>query len=231
MWQYQYEEMTEYRSIAVDLRGFGRSPLVNDEFALSDLADDLKQLVKVELGSEPFVYAGLSMGGYIAWEFLDNPPENLAGLILCDTRAADDQEEMKRVRRLSARNVLEEGPAAIVDPMLKKLFAEPTFEKLPDRVLDTRAVMLGTDRKTVAGALNAMADRPDSTARLAKITVPTLLICGELDQITKVDEMAQMAEQIPDAKLSIISNAGHMCPLERPDVVNIMIRDFVGKVL
>jgi pimeloyl-ACP methyl ester carboxylesterase len=230
MWQCQYEELNEYRSIAVDLRGFGRSS-GEGEFCMADLATDLKQLVKDQIGDAPFVYAGLSMGGYVAWEFLNDRPPNLAGLILCDTKSAADGEEMKKARRLSAKRVLEEGPAAIVDPMLKKLFAEPTFERLPDRVLDTREVMLSTSAETIANALNAMADRPDSTHQLGQIDIPTLLICGEFDQISTVDEMQKMAEQIPDSEMAIIANAGHMAPLEQPGAVNIVVRKFVRRVL
>lgn len=231
MWQCQYEEINEYRSVAVDLRGFGGSPSAGDTFSLADWADDLKQVVKEQIGDEPFVYAGLSMGGYIAWEFLNDPPKNLAGLILCDTKSAADSEEMKRARRLSATRVLAEGSAVIVDPMLKKLFAEPTFERLPDRVLDMREVMLATDPKTIATALNAMADRPDSSSRLDQIDMPTLLICGEFDQISTADEMERMAERIPGAEMAIISNAGHMAPLEQPGAVNIVVRKFVRRVL
>lgn len=226
MWQRQYEQLEDCHSLAVDLRGFGRST-GSDRFSLADLADDLRLVVEEQLAGRPFLYAGLSMGGYIAWEFLRQPPANLAGLILCDTRAAADSVEAQRARRVSAGRVLVEGASAIVPAMIGKLFDEATFTEQPEIVEATRQVMLGTDPTTISAALHAMADRPDSTDLLAGIELPTLLICGESDAITTTDEMRQMAGQIAGSTLKVIPRAGHMAPLEQPAAVNIEIRNFV----
>ncbi|MFP6674240.1 MAG: alpha/beta fold hydrolase [Pirellulaceae bacterium] len=228
MWQYQYEELTEFRSLAVDLRGFGRSDMPVDQLSLGQMAEDVNDLLEVTIPEQPFVYVGLSMGGYIAWQFLQQPArQRLSALILCDTRAAADSEEMRRARRLTARRVLEEGPTVIADPMLEKLFAPSTVERREDRVRATREVMMATGSPAIAAALQAMADRPDATDLLAQIDVPTLLICGREDQITAASEMATMAERIPGACLEVIPDAGHMSPLEQPESVNRIIRQFL----
>ena len=73
-----------------------------------------------------------------------------------------------------------------------------------------------------------MAARPDSTGILSEIDVPTLIVCGEDDTITTVDEMRAMAEQISSARYVEISDAGHMSPLENPLAVNQAIRDFLA---
>jgi pimeloyl-ACP methyl ester carboxylesterase len=228
MWQYQYETLTEFRSLAVDLRGFGRSGLAIDQLSLGQMADDLNDLLEAKIPGQSFIYVGLSMGGYIAWQFLQRPArQRLAALILCDTRAAADSKEIQRARRVSARRVLDEGPAVIIEPMLEKLFSPTTRQRSDDRIRATREVMLATEPAVIAAALQAMAERPDATKLLGQIDVPTLLICGQQDEITTASEMASMAERMPNAHLEVIPDAGHMAPLEQPELVNKAIRKFL----
>jgi 3-oxoadipate enol-lactonase len=232
MWMHQIEGLDGFRHLAVDLRGFGKSAcLPVDKMSMSLLSEDLRKIVEERIGSEPFVYAGLSMGGYIAWPFIQDPPANLRGLILCDTRAAADSEEAARARRISAERVLSEGSEHVVAAMLEKLFAAGTRTANPDRIEATRQVMQATPPESIAAALRAMADRPNSTERLNQLDVPTLLVCGEHDQITSVAEMSEMATQIRGCRLAVIPGAGHMAPLEQPDAVNLVLREFLGSVL
>ena len=85
-------------------------------------------------------------------------------------------------------------------------------------------------RRTIAAALNALATRPDSTPLLKSITVPTLVIVGEHDAITKPEEMARMAAAIPQAEFVTIADAGHMAPLERPEAVNAVLSKFLKSI-
>ena len=72
-----------------------------------------------------------------------------------------------------------------------------------------------------------MARRPDMTKSLATIHVPALVVVGEHDAISSVEEMRGIAEQIPDAKLVVIPEAGHMSPLENPAAFNAAIERFL----
>ena len=96
MWQFQIEDLSrDFRIIAPDLRGFGSSDLSDAPMSMADFADDLERLL-TELGIDsPVNICGLSMGGYIAWEFWHRHPQRLSRLILCDcllytSDAADD---------------------------------------------------------------------------------------------------------------------------------------------
>jgi pimeloyl-ACP methyl ester carboxylesterase len=92
----------------------------------------------------------------------------------------------------------------------------------------TRAVMLEAPPAGVAAALRGMAARADSTGILGDIDVPTLIVCGQQDTLSTVDEMQEIARRIPGSRYVEIPHAGHMSPLENPSEVNQAIRDFLA---
>jgi len=229
MWRSQIDAFAEsHRVIAVDLCGFGASDAADGTVTMEQFADDLVAMLDVMAIDDPVVFCGLSMGGYIAWQFLSRYPDRTAALILCDTRAAADSPEAKENRRKMARLALDAGSKAVAAPMLAKLFAPSTYEQQPEIVEATRRVMAATDPIGVAAALRGMATRPDMTEMLPRISVPTLLVVGEHDVITPPEEMESMARSIPGAKLVRIPDAGHMAPLENPAAVNQVIGEFLA---
>ena len=113
---------------------------------------------------EPVVYCGLSMGGYIAFQFWRKYAERLRGLVLCDTRAAADTPEAAAARRVMADRVLAEGPAPLVETMLPRLFCETTRQQRPEVVEGLRRVIMANSPHGIAAAALGMAERPDMTA-------------------------------------------------------------------
>ncbi|MEO8496540.1 MAG: alpha/beta fold hydrolase [Planctomycetota bacterium] len=228
MWQHQLESLSDaYRVVAPDLRGFGASTGATETITMERFADDLAELLDRLDIAEPVTFCGLSMGGYVAWQFWRRHASRLARLILCDTRAAADSEDAARGRGEMAKRVLSEGSTIIAEAMLPKLFAESTIREQADIVEATRQVMQATAPMTVAGALRGMAQRPDMTSELPKIDVPTLVICGEHDAIVPVAEMRSIADVLPNASFVAVPRSGHMAPLEAPEAVNAAIRSFL----
>ena len=88
---------------------------MDDELTMAQFADDLAGLLDGVALGEPVVFCGLSMGGYIAFQFWRKYAARLRGLILCDTRAAADTPEAVAARHSMAQRVLGEGPAPLVD--------------------------------------------------------------------------------------------------------------------
>ena len=229
MWSGQIEQLADHcRVIAPDLPGFGQSDPVSGTLTMVQLADDLAALLDALSISEPITFCGLSMGGYIAWEFWRRHAMRLERLILCDTRAVADTEAAARGREEMANRVLEEGAEVIADAMSPKLFALSTREQRGDIVQATRQVMLNTRAETVAAALRGMAQRIDATSLLAEVTVPALVICGEEDLISTSREMRGIAAAMPNAEFVEIGGAGHMSPLENPDHVNAAIQSVLS---
>ncbi|MCH8922153.1 MAG: alpha/beta fold hydrolase [Planctomycetes bacterium] len=229
MWNAQIEALSANRRvIAPDLRGFGLSGSAGDEVTdMRQFADDLAALFDALQIAEPITFCGLSMGGYIAWEFFRHHRQRLAALVLCDTRAAADSAEAARGRRLMASRVLAEGAQAVPDAMLPKLLAPQTLQEKPDVVESLRKTMLATTPESIAAAQRGMAARADSTALLGQIDVPVLVIVGQHDAITTAREMQQIAAAIPDAQFIQVPQAGHLSPLENPQVVSAAIEEFL----
>ena len=152
MWQQQLAGLSDIcRVLAPDLRGFGQSTNGGDLLTMELLADDLAAFLDRLNIREPVAFCGLSMGGYIAWQFLRRHAARLGRLILCDTRALADTEETARGRRQTAQKVLSEGTHVIADSMQPRLFCEQTRRDNAELVEATRQVMLQTRPETIAG--------------------------------------------------------------------------------
>ncbi len=231
MWQFQIADLkNDLRVVAPDLRGFGASGVSPGTVTMAQMADDLAGLLDALKITEPVFFCGLSMGGYIAWQFLDRHAHRLAGVILCDTRAQADTAQERETRLQTAEKVLKEGPGFLADAMPKKLFCELTHKEQPKLVNETRAVIRKTDPQGVAAAARGMAARPDVRERLPSIEVPALVIVGTDDAIASPEEMQKIAEELPVSMFVEIPAAGHMAPLEAPDVVNSSILQFVQRL-
>jgi len=225
MWQPQIEFFGERQRVIVpDLRGFGQSAPAGDTVTMEQFADDLAGLLDALHVTEKIVFVGLSMGGYIGWQFWKKYSARLAGLIQCDTRAIADTAEAAANRRQLAERVLREGSGCVAEAMLPKLFSPGVASTT---LAQTRQVMLHNPPAGIAAALRGMAVRPDVTDWLPQIELPTLLVVGESDVISPPAEMEGLAEVIPDAAWLVVPQAGHMAPLENPKVFNEAVEEFL----
>ena len=215
-----------HRVIAVDMRGFGESPLGDHGYSMDDLADDLAALL-AELGVARAAVLGMSMGGYAALAFSVRHPAQLSALVLCDTRAAADSAETRKARDGAISRIKATGSGPYLDGSMARLLspeARPeTVSFLRDRA-ETRAASL------IAG-IEALRDRPDRTAELGAIRVPTLAIRGSGDQITPADDMQQMAGAIAGATFVTIPGAGHLSHIEAPEAFERALTPFLATTL
>ena len=224
----------EFRVIAPDLRGYGQTSLGDvDETAgvtMLQYADDLAALLVALDISQPVVYCGFSMGGYIGWQFAQQHAERLRALAMCDTRASADSEEARGMRLKMASHVSEWGGERVAEAMLPKLFAAATLESNAPIVQQTQSTIASCDPRAIAAAQRGMAARPDMTPMLANITVPAIGVVGVEDALTTPAEMAAMVAAMPDAKLTQVAGAGHMTPIENPPAVAAALRSLVERL-
>jgi len=226
IWSPQLEALDGWRRIAPDLRGMGQSDAPDLGYSMATYASDLAALLDT-LGVERVVLCGLSMGGYVAFEFLRRWRARVSGLVLIATRAGPDTAEGKRARDAAAAQAREGGAGVMADAMLPKMLAPGAPEGLVARV---RALMAATPVPGIVGALGAMRDRPDSTSLLPALAgLPALVIAGGSDQLMPVSEMSAMAAAIPGARLVVAPGAGHLPTLEAPSVVTDALREFLGR--
>ena len=227
LWAHQLEHLDGWQRIAVDLRGFGLSDAPDLGYSLPTYADDLAALLDA-LQLDDVVLCALSMGGYVAFEFLRRYRERVKGLVLMDTRADADTPEARRARDHAIAVAREHGAAAIAESMMPRLLASDTLRRNPSLAEQVRAMVVATPVPGIAGALAAMRDRPDSTTMLGTLEgLPTLLVVGEQDEITPPAGHEAMAAAIPGAKLAVIPGAGHLPPLEAPETVTHVLAAFL----
>jgi len=227
LWAHQLEHLDGWQRIAVDLRGFGLSDAPDLGYSLPTYADDLAALLDA-LQLDDVVLCALSMGGYVAFEFLRRYRERVKGLVLMDTRADADTPEARRARDHAIAVAREHGAAAIAESMMPRLLASDTLRRNPTLAEQVRAMVVATPVPGIAGALAAMRDRPDSTTMLGTLEgLPTLLVVGEQDEITPPAGHEAMAAAIPGAKLAVIPGAGHLPPLEAPETVTHVLAAFL----
>ena len=165
-----------------------------------------------------FALAGLSMGGYVAFEILRRAPGRVARLALLDTQARADTEEGK-TRRRGLMALAEKGEFKGVTPRLLPLFLGREALKDPGITGTVQAMAESTGKDAFLRQQTAIMGRADSRADLPRITCPTLILAGRDDQITPPELQLEMTVAIPDARLVLLPRCGHLSPLERPDAV------------
>jgi pimeloyl-ACP methyl ester carboxylesterase len=212
--------------LALDLRGRGTStrPAVASH-PMSLLADDLAEEIDVSLPEdEPFVLAGLSMGGYVAFEFLRRHGSRfrsrLAGLALCDTRANPDDAAGKAGRSAAAEAIREHGMDAPLATMLPRLISRSSFGTAAEET--ARAMILETPPDTARADLFGMMERQDGFGPLGAFDRPVLVVVGDDDQLTTpadAEALVEGAQNAPFVKLHTVPGAGHLAPLEAPEDV------------
>lgn len=232
MWAAQRTGLaTDCRVITPDQRGFGASPkLPDDEPGLGVVADDVRELLDL-LDLPTVVLGGLSMGGYVALEFLRRYPERVAGLLLADTKATADEPGAAEKRHLIARRVEAEADSAILRrEVVPNLIGGTTRWQRPDVYETVAALAVAQPPAAVAWAERAMAARPDSTELLPQVAVPTLVIVGEDDAVTPPEDAVALANGIPGAALRRIPAAGHLTALEAPERFNAAVRTLLARL-
>ena len=148
-------------------------------------------------------------------------------MILADTRASADSPEARANRRNMLALVDREGPQGVAKDMMPKLLGNTTRETNQTAEATVRRLIKQQSPVAIRGAIDRMMHRPDSTALLATIGVPTLVIVGEEDTLTPVPESERMATAIKGSKLVKIPAAGHLSNLEQPDAFNHALSAFL----
>ena len=215
-----------YRVVLPDLRGHGESTPGNGPATMEKHAADMARLCD-ELAIGRAVFAGVSIGGYILFEFWRRFRQRVHAMVLCDSRASADTDEA-RVNRLKAADDAEQsGPIPFIDSMMPKLLGETTRTNRPDLVDSARKMMLKTSVAGIAAVQRGMAARPDSTSTLASINVPTLILVGAEDGLTPVADADAMQKGIAGSRLEVIPRGGHYAVFEQHELAGKLVRSLL----
>ncbi|MCX2181355.1 alpha/beta hydrolase [Streptomyces sp. SKN60] len=224
MWQPQVEALAdEFTVVAWDEPGSGRSGDLPPGFGLADFAHALAAVIE-DVGLGPAQVAGLSWGGTVVLELYRLRPDLVRSLLMVDTYAGwkgslPPEEVAARVE--GARRMLA-APREEFDPTLPGLYAEGPPERFA-ALLD--AMNRDVRPETMSAQLSLMAEA-DETDLLPRITVPTLLLWGELDARSPLEVAQAFQDAIPHAELVVIPEVGHMSNLEAPEAFTAAVRAF-----
>ena len=226
-WRSQFELADRFRIIVPDLAGFGKSERPDSQLTLEGFSNDLAELLDALDVTEPVAICGLSMGGYIGWQFWKHHRNRISHLIACDTRAANDTEEVARARRISAQSVRKTGSAPVAEAMVGKLITQHESAEKRELTEAARQVISQTDPESIAQGQLAMSVRPDAMPWLNEINIPTLFVVGEHDEITPPSEMHSNSAAVSGSCYVEIENAGHLAPSENPQAFNAALVEFL----
>lgn len=202
--------------------------------ALADVAEvqvaDLTQDDRVEamaarvLARAParFALAGLSMGGYVAFEILRQAPERVSRLALLDTTAAPDSPERALQRRRSLA-ILKRGRFLGVTQQLLPTLVHPRHVHGPvGQAVQAMAQRVGPE--AYRRQQTAILHRPDSRPLLPTLTQPTLVLGGADDALTPPAMLQALAAPIPQAQWHTLPDCGHLPTLEQPEATTALLR-------
>jgi pimeloyl-ACP methyl ester carboxylesterase len=189
-------------------------------------ADSLGAMAERLLAVAPprFALAGHAMGGRVALEVMARAPERVDRLALLDTSpegvAPGEAGERERLRRTRLVNIARrQGMPAMAQ--------EWAWDMVHTEHCDDDDLMDGIHRmlcRTTVGQfeaqVHALLRRPDRTALLQRIDVPTLLLCGHEDAWSPLERHEDMAARIPGSVLVDVPHCGHMSTLEQPEIVS-----------
>lgn len=231
MWDEQVGPLSErHRVVNVDFRGHGRSGPATEPLDLHDLVDD-QVAVLDGLGIERAAWVGLSIGGMVAmWAALTRP-DRVASLALLDTTARAET-AARRIRYRVMGWVARAAGMRPLAPAVARLFFGPATRRTrPGLVEEWRSRFAASHVPSMLRFLDALLAREPIVERLGEIRVPTLVVVGADDASTPPAHAEEIADGIPGARLVVIPRAGHLSPLERPDLVNPALIEHLGGAL
>lgn len=174
-----------------------------------------------------FALAGLSYGGYLAFELMRQAPERIARLALLDTSARPDTPE-QTAARYAFIEMAEQGRFAEVVETLTPRFLQPRRREEPALKATLRAMVADVGAEAFVRQEKAIISRPDSRPTLPQIHCPTLVLTGANDDLTTPELAREIAGGIPGATLTIIPDCGHLSTLEQPAAVNAALTEWLS---
>ena len=216
----------DFEVIVLDNRGTGRSPRVESDFTLAELADDAVGVLDA-LGIESAHVLGISMGGMVAQEVVLRHPDRVRTLTLgCTYMGGEGQ-------RLTPRKVWERLSEAMASGDRERAFRTAFEVNVSERfaasdenydawheTASERPVAV----KVIMKQVQAIGQH-DTSGRLHEITAPTLVLHGTEDQMLPFGNAAAIAEAIPGARLEVFDGVGHLFWVEEPEQAATFIRE------
>jgi len=176
----------------------------------------------------PLVLCGASMGGMLAMEAARQAPQRIAGLALLGTDPRADTPEMTALRT-SAIDLFAQGRVReVIAPNVALAFHPDQAQALAPAYL---GFVLGAGAQQLIRQNRAVIARPDQRPDLHKLRCPVLVMCGDADLLTPPERSREIVERVPHARFVLVPRCGHMLTMERPEVVNAALVEWLLSVM
>ena len=219
----------QYKVLVFDNRGVGQGDSTGDNYSIEQMSDDVMSLLDTLQIKDPII-VGHSLGGAIAQYIAMKHGDQIDQLILCNTFAKFNDASCKIFEDIIPLHENNSKPSIILNSFISDVISEEFLEKNAMREVILEFVDTVKHPQTADGykgqvaALNAF----DSRSWLNKITVPTLVIHAQSDNIVSQDDANYLVNGINNAELNIISG-GHASQVEQPHILCSLITEFINK--
>ena len=202
------------------------APVVTDAIARADSIDGMARLLLQE-HEGPLVVCGASMGGMVAMAAARQAPERIAAMALLGTDAGPDSPDMTALRQAAIALFAQGRVREVVEPNVAFVFHPENAPALAASYLD---LVLCAGAQQLIAQNRAVIARPDARPHLPQLRCPVLVMCGEADQLAPPERSREIAELVPHARLVLVPRCGHMLTMERPEVVNATLAQWLRSV-
>lgn len=228
LWKEVWPALSEqYMVIVPDLPGSGNSEAGTEKITMEGMADSIAAILKAE-GVDRALFAGHSMGGYVALAFAEKYAAQLAGLCMVHSTAYADDEDKKNNRKKAIELIRKGGKAPFIKQMIPALFSPHTQEACPEVI--ERQVESGMllAAESMMAYYQAMLERPERTGVLQKAPFPVQWVIGKDDSVIPFTKGLQQCTLANTNFVSVYNMCGHMSMLENSkDLVSDLL-DFAG---
>ncbi|HEX2543626.1 MAG TPA: alpha/beta fold hydrolase [Ramlibacter sp.] len=202
-------------------------PRVTDVHMRADSIDAMAALLLQEEAGD-LVLCGTSMGGMVAMACARQAPQRVRGLALLGTDARPDAPEMIALREAAIVKFAQGRARDVIAPNVAFAFHPENAPALADSYLE---FVLAAGAQQLIRQNRAVIARPDARPHLASVRCPVLVMCGEDDRLTPPERSREIASLVPHARLAIVPRCGHMLTMERPEVVNGELAEWLSAVI
>ena len=217
-----------FRVITLDLRGFGRSVAPDDAGSIDLYAQDVIGLLNL-LNIQQAIIGGHSMGGAVTLRLYQIAPQRFRGMILNDPAAFPPPTVEQFLWRGYQQQSREQGAASLVPLLLPEFLTGKTRNERPELVTEVTNLILAASVNGLVGGARALETRPDFRPLFPTIAVPVLLLYGEEDSLTPMEQGRMLRQMIPNSELAIVRGATHGVIREEPLISNFIITSWANR--
>lgn len=233
MYRAQLEALqSQYRCLAYDHRGHGGSEKTAVGYEMENLYADAVAFIEA-MNCAPCHFVGMSTGGFVGLRLAIRRPDLLKSLTLIDTAADAEPKKGLGQYKMLAKIVRFLGWRLVINKVMAILFADPnpTDPARQAVIAEWKQRIMQNDRMATFRFGYGIWARESVYDQLGQINVPTQIIVGDKDIPTPVSRSERMAAAIPNARLAIIPDAGHTSPVDQPERVTAVLREFLADVI